>query len=72
MDVPTRHALLGVLALTSFARLAAATEIDVDCTRLGPKQTDEMRARAKLILRSADPPPRSLLVACDAARAWIV
>jgi hypothetical protein len=72
MDVPTRHALLGVLALTSLTRLAAATEIDVDCVRLTQKQTDEMRARAKLILRSAETPPRSLLVACDAERAWIV
>jgi len=52
--------------------VARATEIDVDCPRLDARGADEVRARAKLVLRATDTPPRSLLIACDVERAWIV
>jgi hypothetical protein len=70
--VTVRHTLLGVVLCLSLARVAAATEIDVECPRLDAKGADETRARAKLLLRSTETPPRSLLVACDAERAWVV
>lgn len=62
----------GVLTVLSVTAVARATEIDVECPRLDAKGADEVRARAKLVLRSAEHSPRSLLVACDAERAWLV
>jgi hypothetical protein len=49
-----------------------AAEVAVACARLDAAETDEVRARVKLILRTASEPPRSLLLACDAERAWVV
>jgi len=60
------------LAMTSICAVAGASEIDLACGRLGAEQADELRARVKLILRSAEEAPRSILVACDAGRAWVV
>lgn len=58
--------------MTSICAGAQAAEIDLACSRLDPGKADELRARVKLVLRSATDSPRSILVACDAARAWIV
>ena len=40
--------------------------------RLDAKQSEELRARVRLALRTAGRAPRSLLVACDEERAWVV
>lgn len=61
-----------ILAMTSICARGEASEIDLACARLGPEQADELRARIKLILRSAAEAPKSILVACDSARSWVV
>lgn len=61
-----------IFAMTSICAPARASDVDLACARLSPGQADELRARIKLILRSATDAPRSILVACDAQRAWVV
>lgn len=58
-----------ILTMTS---ICAATEIDVACERLSAEQADELRARIELLLRARDVLPQTILVACDAKRAWVV
>ena len=65
-------AIATILVASSICAPAWAAEIDFDCARLDAKAKDELSARVRLALRSAEFPPRSLLVACDAERAWIV
>lgn len=65
-------AIATFLVASGICASAQAAEIDMDCPRLDAKAKDELSARVRLALRSAEFPPRSLLVACDAERAWIV
>lgn len=62
-------ALLGVGLAAASAR---AAEIDVACPRLDAEHADELRARVKLVLRSSAESPKSILVACNDSRAWVV
>ena len=63
---------IATVLVASLPATARAAEIDLDCARLDVKAADELSARLRLALRSAAAPPRSLLVACDTERAWIV
>ena len=61
-----------VATILTMTGICGAAEIDVACERLSTEQADELRARAELLLRTRDDPPRAILVACDATRAWVV
>lgn len=52
--------------------ICEAAEVDSACARLSAAQADEVGARVKLLLRSRSDAPRSILVACDHSRAWVV
>jgi hypothetical protein len=71
-DVRALPGIVTFLVTTGLCASALAVEVDVDCARLDAKQTEELRARARLALRAAQKPPRSLLLACDEERAWVV
>lgn len=58
--------------MTSICARARASEIWLSCARLEAEQTDELKARAKLLLRSSAGAPSSILVACDEKRSWVV
>ncbi len=62
-------AFLGVFAVST---RAAAVEINVDCARLGQKDAEELRARARLTVKNAKKLPRSLLFACDGESSQVV
>ena len=69
-------AKLGTLiagALVFLARAAEGAELRVDCARLGPTETEELSARARLTLDASLPgrAPELVEVRCDPGRAWI-
>jgi hypothetical protein len=59
--------------LAFWARPAEGADLVVDCERLGPVETEELRARARLTLDASGPEraPELVEVRCDAGRAWI-
>jgi hypothetical protein len=61
-----------LLAASVVCARANATELTVACTRLEPDAAEELRARLRLTLREHLRRPASIVVACDAERAWVI
>jgi hypothetical protein len=72
-DGVRRFAALGAfLAAGVVCDRADATELLVACTRLDEQAAEELSARLRLTLREHPRPPESIVVACDAERAWVI
>jgi hypothetical protein len=61
-----------LLAACLICDRAGATDLTVACTRLEPEAAEELRARLRLTLREHPRLPASVVVACDAERAWVI
>jgi hypothetical protein len=71
--VGTKLGALIAAALVFLARTAEGAKLRVDCARLGPAETEELSARARLTLDANLPEqaPELVEVLCDPERAWI-
>lgn len=62
---------IAAIAVAS-SRPAWAADISFDCSRLDPRENEELAARLRLALRPSAAPPGAILIACDEKRAWVV
>jgi hypothetical protein len=62
---------LALLAATGRVSAQDALEIEMLCPKLSDAQRDEVEARIRLLVGTAQRPPERLGVACDRDRAWV-